>query len=294
MASVCSVNKMNLGLYKCYMLPKRIVGMITTDDAFRVAKATAKSLVDSVKTTAFQNAMESIASRIYYWPPFFLSESQNTEATYQQGINGRAPTDDGTYGFRFSIKQNMCTHRAMFTHRSNGGRVMLIDRDNMLWGTFDSSGDFMGVRYSMIHTEKLQITNGTDATLSPVVIDIEDSQEIDRYGDAIDGKFIKSLMRITDATITQVGVATATTIVVDVIVDCDGTPVTGLVAADFLVYNPDGTVKAVTTIIESTTVVGRYTITGTTFVTLSTVTLKTANLLSVNGFETPISLIVVI
>ena len=293
MGSVCDVSRKNLGLYNCALLPGRIVGMITTPDSFRVLKATALG-TDAAKVAAFQLAMERPVDRIFYWPPFFNFENQSTEATYEQGMSGRAPVDDGVYSFRPLIKQNMCVHRAMFTHRSNGGRAMFIDKFNKLLGTWDANGDFMGVRYSMIHTEKLRLSDGTNSTLSPITIDIEDSQEIDQFGDLIDAKFVKSLTRINDAKITQVGTATSTSIVVDVIVECDETPVTGLVASDFLVKNPDGTVKAVTSIVEDAAIKGRYTITGTGFLTNSTVQLKTADLLSLNGYETPVALKVTI
>jgi hypothetical protein len=291
--SVCSTDRKNLGLYDCALLPGRIVSMITTPDNFRVPKATAKGN-DAGKVTAFQAAIFSPSNRIYLWPPFFNFENQSTDPAYEQGMSGRAPVDDGVYSFRPLIKQNMCVHRAMFSHRSNGGRVMFVDKFNKLLGTWDSNGDWMGLRYSMIHTEKLRLSDGTNSTLSPITIDIEDSQEIDQFGDLIDARFVKSLIRIVDAQITQVGVASATTIVVDVIVECDETPVTGLIAADFLVKNPDGTTKAVTSIIEDVAIKGRYTITGTGFLTLTTVQLKSADLLSIDGYESPLALTVVI
>lgn len=288
MGAECFVQRKNLGLYKCSKLPQLTKGIIWTPDDFRMPKADEQSLA------AWQAAIFDPIDRIYYWPPFVGFESLNTEATYEDTPFAIMPVLDGQYRFRAYIRQNMCTHRAMYTHRSNNGRIIQIDKENRLLGTRDEAGDFMGVTLAMLNTEKLILNNGSQATKSPIYIALEDPMEIDQYGEIIDGKFLKSIVRINDVVITKVSAA-AGSIVVDIAVECDDTPVLGLVAADFIVYDADGiTSHAISSVAPHATIAGRYTIVGAAFVTGSFVTLRTADQLTIDGYEHPEPLLITI
>jgi hypothetical protein len=281
----CLVKKKNLGLYKCYKLPQLIKGMIWTPDDWRMPKA------DEGTLAAWQAAIFDPIDRIYYFPPFVKMEPANTEAVYEDTPFAMLPVLDGQYRFRAHIRQNMCTHRNLYTHRGSGGRIILVDNLNQLLGTRDDNGDFMGVKLALLNTEKLALNTGTTATTSPIFVALEDAMEIDQYGEIISAKFLKSIIRINDVNIIQVSAAAAS-IVVDVKVDCDGTPVLGLVAADFQVFDPDGTVHAITSVTPHPTVLGRYTIAGVGFIDASSVTLRDASQLTLDGYEAAEPLVV--
>lgn len=281
----CDVKKQNLGLYKCYNLPQMIKGMIWTPDDFRVP------VISEDDIAFWQAAIFDPIDRIFYWPPFVKFELLSTEAVYEDNPLSLLPVLDGQYRYRAHIRQNMCVHRAMYSHRGSGGRIMLIDTKNNILGTRDANGEFMGVQLAMLHTEKLALNSGTTATTSPIFVVLEDSEEIDQFGDMISGRVLKSIIRIVDVEMKKIAAA-AGQITVDVKVKCDGTPVVGLIAADFIVQDPDGTVHAITSVTPDPLIAGRYAIAGAGFLTNSTVTLRTADQLSLDGYEHPEPLVV--
>lgn len=277
----CFVKRKNLGLYVCNRLPQLVKGFIWTPDNFVIPKGQEQTLA------TWQDAIFSPSDRIFYWPPFVKIEMLSTEAVYEDTPLSFIPVLDGQYRFRGHIRQNMCTHKNMFSHRGASGRIFLVDVLNQILGTRAENGDFMGIKLALLHTEKFAWSDGSTGTTSPVYVALEDAHEIDQYGDIVEGKFLKSLIRIVDVELTKIS-ASATEIVVDVKVDCDGTPVVGLVAADFILYEPDGsTVHAITSVTESATVPGRYTIEAAGIVTGSFVALQTADELTLNGYELP-------
>lgn len=220
--------------------------------------------------------------RIYLWPTFFDFKDNSEKAVYQTTPLGVQAVRDGRYDFEFGIVENLCLHKAMFTHRSISGRVFLLDVNNQLLGTADENDNFMGFSIMMLNTEKLVLSNGTVATQSPIRLVLADNLELDQNGALLSAAFINDLARLTDVTLTIVS-ASATKIVVKVAQSCDGTPVNGLVAADFSLKKADGTVEAITTASE---VDGTYTLNGTGWLTLSVLTLITPDLLSIQAYET--------
>lgn len=279
--------KKNIGVYQCQELPQLIKAFIITSDNWRMPWASIGTF------QAWQDAIFSPTDRIYFFPPIVGLEAANTEATYEDTPFAFLPVSDGQYRMRMFIRQNMCTHRAMRSHRATNGRIILIDKNNKMLGMRDENGDFMGVKLALFNTEKLMLNDGTRATQSPVFVALEDAADIDEFGELIDAKLLKSVKRITDVDITQVS-AIATSIVVDVKVDCDGLGVTGLLAADFLLYDPNGATRAITSVTPNANIPGRYTIAGTGFLNNSTLTLRKADQLTLDGYEHPEPLVVTI
>lgn len=250
----CNVVKKNLGLVTCNKLPQLIRGMITTPNSFSLTEA--QALVAS----NWQNAMIAEASeRIHYWPPFINMENISEEAVYEDLPLGYLAVRDGNYRFRFGIKQNLCIHKAMFTHRSNQGRAFLYDTENQLIGTLDSDGNIRGLSIQLLHTEKMIFSDGSVSTKSPIVLALLDNKELDRDGVIIDASFVNSLDRIVQAELEIVSAAD-NEIVVDVTIACDGTPLSGLLQADFVLTDSNGDAQTISGSSENN---GRYTLTGT-------------------------------
>jgi hypothetical protein len=279
--------KKNLGKSRCNKLPKLMKGMITTPDDFVIEAA---YYVSGATLLAALQALvrESINDRGYLWPAFHNIEDNSEESQYEDTPLARIPIRDGNYRFKPLISKNLCMHKAMYSHRAiNEGRVFFIDVDNQLFGTEDDDGNIRGFKIGLLWTEKLRISNGSNSTLSPIVVDLADNEEIDAHGVLLDGSSLTTLEPLTDVTITSISQVVGT-LVFEVKQTCDGTPVSGLVVGDILVYAADGnTLQAKLALTENANIPGRYTLTspgGDPFEN-GTLTLLNAGDLSVGAYE---------
>lgn len=277
----CIVDKRNLGVSRCNKLPGMLLAMITTGINFKCTPAQA------IDPEFWQDALlDDVANRIYKWPDFDMVEYKGTETTYEETPLSLLPVRDGQYRYLVSISKNMCLHKAMYSHRANTGRVILIDTEGQMIMTERSDGDLQGQLIQLIHTENLKISDGQVATKSPIMVALKDPKELNKFGVLVDAPFISSLIPLTDVTLTIVGDPGEDSLVVDVKVSCDGTPVNGLLYTDFVLLKADGDAQTTppTAVAE---VDGRYTLSkvaGTAWVT-GTLDLKPAADLSVEGFE---------
>lgn len=257
----CVVVQQNLGVTRCTKLTQLPKGMITTPDDFRFTAAQA------VDPTFWQAALLA-DNGVYLWPLFVGFEDKSEEAVYEKNALATIKVRNGRYEFNFFVKQDMCTHRAMHSHRANSGRVILWDLENQLTVTETGADEFAGMTIQMLDTLKLKISDGSVSTKSPLYLVLADSEEIDAAGVIFDGGAsganIGSLDRLTDVTIT-LGALTTTDVTLSVAVTCDGTPVLGLVAADFVfIKDSDSSAQAKTLVDHGD---GSYTLhSGTAFV----------------------------
>ena len=275
----CNITKKNLGLSKCNKLPSLIKSIITTPASFKLTPV--QLLTESATKTALQNALlAGIAQRIYLWPNFVGFENISQEAVYEVNALAYIPVRDGNYRFKFHIKESLCFHKAMYTHRANGGRAFLFDVENQLIGTQDDDGNFMGLSIQNLNTEKLMFSDGSVSTKSPILLALSDNKELDQDGAILDAAFVNTLTRLTDVTLEVVS-ASATTIVVKVFVTCDETPVNGLTDEDFVVLDAAGDPQTISGATEDD---GTYTLTGSS-IDSGTIDLVAAADLSVPGYE---------
>jgi hypothetical protein len=295
--NICAedTTKKNLGKSKCTKLPKLFKYMITTPDNFFLAAADYAD-GDALKT-AFQDLLlEPIASRGYRWPNFSAVEETSEDAQYEDNALGITPIRDGQYRFKPSISKNLCVHQAMFSHRAiNEGRVFFVDLDNQLFGTDDGEGNIYGFSIGLLWTEKLKISNGSDSTKSPLYLVLADNEEIDKSGVLLDASKLNFLEPLTDVTLTLPVAAAVGVIVVDVKQTCDGTPVNGLLVADFVLYAADGVaLQALGVLTADPNVPGRYSIaqpSGNAFED-GTLTLRAPSLLTVKAYEAEAAIVI--
>jgi len=283
----CDVVKLNMGKTRCNKMPEMLVGMIETPSNFVIPAAT---LNDPVALLEFLNdaAVAPAAERIYLWPEFKSFENISQEAVYEDTPLAYLPVRDGNYRFKIGIRQNMCTHKAMYTHRASSGRVIFIDSENQLILTEAANGDGMGLSMQLLHTEKLLFNDGSISTKSMFVVALQNNKELDRNGMLTVLDSWNQITQLVDVKLRLIGTPTATTIVVDAAPECDSsTPLPGLVVADFsLIDNATGTAHTITTAVEDPLVPGRYTLTGVAYVA-SKLKLAAAEDLSLPGYETP-------
>jgi len=279
MADDCVVKK-NLGVVRCNKFPSLPKLMITTPPNFFLTPT------EAADVAVWQaKLLLTPGNRIYLWPEFDKVEDVSSESAYDESVLSDLVADQGKYRWRFMISQNLCIHKAMFTHSGKGDRVFFLDVKNFLIGTEKSDGNIRGFKIGLLNAEKLKIGDGSVGTYSPVYLVLKDHLELDSAGIMFDGSFVNELNAIVDVTLVLVGSVSSSTIVVDVMLSCDESPLTGLVAADFLLLkDSDGTAQAKTAA-ESTTIPGRYTLTaGTSFVD-GTLTLVPAASISVEAYE---------
>lgn len=274
----CTIVKRNLGLSKCIKLPGYLKGMIEVPEDFVLVDGDFATLT-ALKTALQAALLAAPASRSYLFPLSKKTENVSTEAQYEDTPVAMMPTDDGKYAFKLHMHENMCIHKALYSHRASSGRVIFFDKNNNLWLT-EVEGGYSGYRISMLHTEKFMLTDGGgQATTTPVYVVLEDNLEVDAYGVLVSaGNVIGQLKRLTDVTLTIIGAPSATTIVVDVLQSCDNEPVLGLEVADF-VLTGGGTLNSL-----AFTSAGRYTLTGTGIVD-GTLNLDDPADLSIQAYE---------
>ena len=279
-------DKKNLGLANCNELPGLLDGMIETNDDFVISAATLASGAAAVQTALEAALLDPIADRIYYWPPFKLVENISVATVYEDTPLAYLEVLPNKYRFRFSISENLCLHKAMYTHKRKNGRVFLKDQNGYLIGTLLANGDFAGFKIQLLNPEGFAFNDGSVSTKSPVVVALANSIELNKNGYMFDASsFIGELESIVDVELEIVGTPSATTIVVDVATVCDGTPVSGLVVGDFnLTDDDDGASHAISSAVESTTTPGRYTLTGVAFED-STLNLDAPDTLSIQSYE---------
>lgn len=246
MSFECDAIKKALATSSCNKLPEMIVGMITTPLNFSVTEAAA------LLSTTWQDALYAAsASRIYLWPRFVGAEDVSEEPVYEDSPYAILHVRDGNYRWRFQIKESLCLHKKMFTHRSNSGRVFLIDEAGQIIGTKLANGNFAGLRYQLLNTEKMIINNGTVSTKSPLFLALADNKDLDKNGEIVDASdFLSSLSPIIDALITVTDV-TGNDITFTVTQECDGIELPGFVQADFEVLDADGADQPITNLVDN-------------------------------------------
>jgi hypothetical protein len=267
----------NLGLSNCNELPGLLNGMIETPQSFVIPAATLASGEAAIKAylkAALINVTQE--SRIYVWPDFKLVEDISVAPVYEDTALAYLAVQDNKYRFRFSISENLCLHKAMYTHRRQNGRVFLRDKAGYLIGTLLSNGDFAGLSIQLLNPEGFKFNDGSVSTKSPVVVALASSAELNKNGYMYNAvNFVDELESIVDVNVTLV-TATTTVITVDVATTCDATSVLGLLTASFQVKTTAGAAQTVVAAAVGATP-GRYTLTGTGLVTGNMKVLSTSN-----------------
>jgi hypothetical protein len=284
----CAEPKKNLALSKCNKLPGMLKGQIETPLDAKIEPAEFATAA-ALKTFLQAKLVAPLAERWYLWPFFNTFENISEATVYEDTPLTYSPVRDGQYRFRFGIIQNICLHKAMFSHRSNSGRMIFIDDKNQWIVTKDTDGNLMGLTYSMLNTEKFILNDGSVATKSPVVIALLDNTELDKDGEMLSGdigKIVNQVIRLTDVVVTVVTITDAGDIDVSVVAECDGTPISGLATADFTYLNAAGVAVVITAATESSTIPGQYKLTqaGDLFVD-GTINLKIPSVLSIKAYE---------
>lgn len=277
--SECTTVKKNIGLDRCNKILQLPRGILEAPPGFKFTPE------DYASSSALKAAIEDliyapIGSRGYLWPFATDFENASEAPVYQETPLSDMKVRNGKYRFRYYFSIGMCNHKAAFTHNSQGGQsaFYIYDVEEGLYGRIDEeTGDLYPFKAALSNLENLRISDGSVSTASPLYIVLSNSNDLNLHGGRIDGSVLETIQPLTDVEVTVVGSPSATEIVVDVKTVCDGTPVNGLVIADF-VKTGTGTMSGVTE------VNGRYTIAGTSLAS-GTIDIDPPGTLSIDGFE---------
>lgn len=276
MANECSLIKKPLGLGNCPSMPGYYKQMMTTTKNWFIPAATI-ALGNAAILAFVQDAI--LAKDVYLWPQFFNNTPEPEETIYQSTPLGKRKVRDGFYEWLINFSDSLCAHKAMYTHRATNGRIIFIDTDNQWSGTYDDSENFYGLSVMMLNTEKMTPNTGSEVAMSPVRVTLSDNLEFDRDGALLSVSGLNTLDVLTEAKIVITS-ADTDEIEATVTVACDGTPLIGLVADDFILLDEDGNEQAFAV---SEPTPGNYLFEG-TFVT-GTLNLVAPDVLSIQAYE---------
>lgn len=145
--------------------------------------------------------------------------------------------------------------------------------------TETAAGDGTGMSMQMLHTEKFIFNDGSVSTKSPVLVALQNNLEIDSTGFMVVFPYTSQLYRIVDVALV-IDAVDSGEITVTVTAECDGTPILGLGANDFVLTDEDGNDVPVTAVEEGD---GVYTLTGT--IEDGILTLETPSALSIKAYD---------
>lgn len=232
------------------------VGIIITPENYSMAAADFLLLAQHVIGAKAKNEFPVKAKE-------FVDNS--TDPTYHDfSDETREVTRQGKYRFTVSTLVNSCVKKELMKFRNYPGNVFFVYSNNVILGTTDDLGTTVrGFSMSMINVQKQKLppSDGSVVPMVDIVIDLDDEKELSENSyQATMSWNVKKFDGLTPVTIIQYGTASATSVVVDVYSECnDGCElaVPGLVTADFDISGA-GTISSVA---ESATESGRYTIT---------------------------------
>lgn len=171
-----SVNNGNTGVPSCYFNPKKIVGMIMVDKTVDFTPAE----IATFKTTLQTAVLASGKARVY---PIFrfteLSDNSSDENVSEQGYGDKEITKEGDYDWTFRfIKGGLCLNKNLRKFNNTDMKVLLVDSDNQIFGTKNSSGNMAGLSLAFFYAKKLKISDGSNATMYGVRVSLNKPEEL--------------------------------------------------------------------------------------------------------------------
>lgn len=286
-----SATKKNIGRSKLDKLPGLIKYAIVVPNAFELADA--DILTASALTTAINTALKAAyGSRAYLYPPFVKCEDMTEETVREESPLTKIRVRKGQYGYRFHVSKNMFLHKAIASHEYiNEGRIILVDLEGKMLLTTKTNGKHTGFRIALLDPEKMDLSDGSNSTTSPIYCWLQDNKEWDDNGKLIDASLVMGdLVPLTDVTIELAAgdAFAAAGFMVDVKNESDDTPVSGLLVADFVMVTADGvTLQVFDTAAEDANTPGRYNLIPDTVFVDGTLKLRAASALTTAGYENP-------
>lgn len=230
---------------------------------------------DAKSSTAWANAI--IAKQIYPLPEVAETDDNSEDDVYwTSGVtSNQRKVRQGKSIQKHRIIFDPCLHKRLQYFNGRSVRIIQVDNNNNVIGTSSDGTIFQGLAVSTFNVDKWMASTGDTPAFTPIHIAYESTDEREKYIAVYKPEFnIKALNGVIPATLSVVGTPTSTELVVDVVGACDAVGVSGLLVANFIFLQADGTTEVtISTATESSTIPGRYTLAATAFTTLGTINL---------------------
>lgn len=208
-------------------------------------------------------------------------EDQTTDdLIYQSPTGEKTKNGDGIRGYSVKMNLDLKTHQILRTYSGKNWGVITVDRNKNIMGT-SVDGTIIKpfkTQYFEVGMQKMAVGSDTPA-FTTIELQMADAQELDSFGVYVyNPTFLPSqLYGVGRVVCTQVGTISANAYVVDVAyVDdtkLDGqntgadtsAAISGALAANFSSKDGAGATVVILTAVEDSLVLGRYTITHTTY-----------------------------
>lgn len=192
-------------------------------------------------------------------------EDQSTDPTYHEYDNEeRRLMNQGKYRFSAMYDKNECAKKQLLNFRGFNQGVYLVYGDVIRGRSIDGGLTVKPIRINQVNIQKATLPNMTEREMVNVVVDLATEKDLNLYDYSREMAWdVSDVDGLTPVILTIVGTPTASEIVVDVTADCGGAskPISGLGTETTDWSIGSGTISGVT---ESATVLGRYTIAGST------------------------------
>lgn len=190
-------------------------------------------------------------------------EDISTEPTYHDYDDGsRKLMEQGDYRFVAHFDLNECTKKQVLNFRGFQEGIYLIYGDVVRGRTTDAGTNIVPIRLADVNVEKGSLPTMSEREMVKVVIDLYSDKDLNEYDYSREMSWdVADVDGLTEVNLAVSGTPTASEVIVDVTADCGGNSkqISGLGTeiTDWTIGT--GTISGVA---ESTTVRGRYTITG--------------------------------
>lgn len=276
MALSCETNLKNVGASACKKFPTALAGFIKTPLNFTIP------IASILTASEWQDAIVAAAGvRVHMFPESFDYTNESEEPQRQTSSTGKQRTVRvGEYRFRFLFDVNLEQHKAIYSHIGSAGRIFFIDSNKKLIFTTTDEVNARGFLLGEFQPEKAQFGTGSEISVSPVYLTLQDNTEFDVNGQQVEfASQFAALNPLTDVKLAQVGTASATAITVSVKSALDEVGIVGLIQADFNLTGVGGSPSGVTDNND-----GTYTIAGTGMGS-GNIDLVAADQLSITAYE---------
>lgn len=173
----------NTGVPPCYFEPKNIVGAIIVHPTKAYTAAQVTDLA-TFKAALLADALVVGNGRIFPVFRFNAITDNSEDATVQTtGYGEKSISREGDYDWTFQyFDGGACLNANLRKFNDLKYKVFFVDRDNNIFGTKNSSGDFVGITTSFIFTHKWKVNDGTNSTTYRIQFSLPKPEEINDAG----------------------------------------------------------------------------------------------------------------
>lgn len=280
----CNSNLGNLGKGECDQIIGTPELLFLTLDSFEFA----------TKAATTQAAMQAGIQAKTVKPLLLVHgmTSSDTDDSIYTSPNGviTIPTAKGTWVKEFMFQVPAYLAAAIYSYNGFSGRVIMADSYGNLIGTTPDGTKFKGLSVRNVRVGKPMLPESKEGIMTiSMTMEFDNIDEYTSELAVYQVDWADNLNGLQNVTYTVVSSA-ATSVVVLVVRDSDGSGVTGLVATDFYIETDAGVDQAISLSAPSATIAGQYTLTVATLSAGDYVTdLNTPATMTTSGYESTAS-----